>query len=178
MWVFGYGSLMYDGWQSEFECLEVTQADLPGYARVFNKKSSVNWGTREAPGPTLNLIQASGSICTGMAFRFDEAQKDVVLARLTAREGKGFELQQKDIVVAAGDTVRAMVPFYVGRNVFGTIEPAELALLALTAAGTSGRCRDYIDAAYQQLKLLGIEDPAVSAVWKALQKAIAGQQQR
>lgn len=175
MWVFGYGSLMYDRWQSEFQCLEVAQADLPDHARVFNKKSSANWGTRAAPGPTLNVVSSKGSTCTGIAFRFDDLQRDSVLARLRTREGKGFELLNKNVVLAQGTAVSAVVPLYVGQNVFNTMDSTELAMLALNAAGTSGRCRDYIDAAYQQLQLLGIEDPAVSAVWKALQKAIAEQ---
>ncbi|MBI2768349.1 MAG: gamma-glutamylcyclotransferase [Burkholderiales bacterium] len=166
---------MYDRWQSEFQCLEVAQADLPDHARVFNKKSSVNWGTRTAPGPTLNVIPLEGRTCTGIAFRFDDSHRDAVLARLMAREGKGFELLNKNVVLADGTAVSAVVPLYLGRNVFDTANPTELAMLAVNAAGTSGRCRDYIDSAYQQLQLLGIEDPAVSAVWKALQKAIAEQ---
>lgn len=166
---------MYDRWQSEFQCLEVTRADLPDHARVFNKKSSVNWGTRAAPGPTLNVIPLEGRKCTGIAFRFDESQRDAVLGRLMVREGKGFELLNKDVVLAGGTAVSAMVPLYVGRNVFDTVNPTELAMHALNAEGTSGRCRDYIDSAYRQLQLLGIDDPAVSAMWKALQRAIAEQ---
>jgi cation transport regulator ChaC len=37
MWVFGYGSLMWDHWETQFGCLRSLVADLPGYQRVFNK---------------------------------------------------------------------------------------------------------------------------------------------
>lgn len=172
MWVFGYGSLMYDGWQKEFGCLEVTQANLVGYARAFNKKSTVNWGSHGAPGPTLNVIAAPDSVCTGIAFRFDDELSDEVQAKLAVREGKSFYLVPIDVACQAG-TIRALVPLYQGRNLFETTDPMTLAAFAMDAKGTSGRCRDYIDAVHQQLRLLGIDDPAVSAVWKALQRLIS-----
>lgn len=56
---------------------------------------------------------------------------------------------------------------------FLSSDATELADLAMKAVGTRGRCRDYIDGVYQQLWLLGIEDPAVTAVWKSLQKLVA-----
>ena len=37
MWIFGYGSLMWDGWESEFVCQERAMATLSGYRRAFNK---------------------------------------------------------------------------------------------------------------------------------------------
>lgn len=175
MWVFGYGSLMSDGWQKNFGCLEVVRADLFGYVRVFNKKSTENWGSRAAPGPTLNVVASEGGVCTGMAFRFDDAQADEVLAALRVREGKNFDLVPLDID-CQGKTVEAFVPLYRGKNLFATKDPAELASLALQAEGKTGRrCRDYVDNIHQQLQLLGIDDPAVSAIWKSLQKLIAKQ---
>jgi cation transport regulator ChaC len=55
MWIFGYGSLMWDGWESEFACQERAMATLSGYRRAFNKLSVANWGTKDAPCPTLKL---------------------------------------------------------------------------------------------------------------------------
>lgn len=172
MWVFGYGSLMSDGWQKDFGCIEVVRADLPGYVRVFNKKSSENWGSRAAPGPTLNVVAFGGGVCTGMAFRFEDAQAEEVEAALRVREGKNFDLVPLDIHYQ-GKTVQALVPLYRGKNLFATQDPAALAERALHAKGKSGRCRDYVDDIHQQLQLLGIDDPAVSAIWKSLQKLIA-----
>jgi cation transport regulator ChaC len=64
---------------------------------------------------------------------------------------------------------------YHGKHLFGTTAPIDLATFALNAKGSSGRCRDYIDSIHQQLKLLGIDDPAVSALWKSLQKLLTQQ---
>ena len=55
MWVFGYGSLMWDGWQTEHGCIRMVKATLRGYRRAFNKASVRNWGTRERPAPTVNI---------------------------------------------------------------------------------------------------------------------------
>lgn len=174
MWVFGYGSLMSADWHKDFGCQEVVTADLPGYVRVFNKKSTENWGSRAAPGPTLNLVASEGSVCTGMAFRFDDTRSEEVLAALREREGKNFDPVPLDIQ-CQGNTVQAFVALYRGKNLFATQNPAELAALALHASGKRGRCRDYVDQTHQQLQLLGIDDPAVSAIWKSLQKLVANQ---
>ncbi|WP_354124402.1 gamma-glutamylcyclotransferase [Bradyrhizobium sp. LA6.10] len=63
VWVFGFGSLTFDGWQAEFGCLSHQRATLHGYRRAFNKKSVVNWGSEENPGITLNLRSAPGDKC-------------------------------------------------------------------------------------------------------------------
>jgi cation transport protein ChaC len=174
MWVFGYGSLMSDGWQKQFACNDVVRAELHGYARTFNKKSSERWGTRAAPGPTLNLVATPKLSCTGVAFSFPDDQADGVLSYLRRREGKNFELRELEVTAAWG-VFAATVPVYTGQNVFDTTDATKLALLALHASGTAGRCRDYVDRIYRDLQLLEIDDPSVTAVWKALQVLIAAE---
>ena len=58
MWVFTYGSLMFEGWERAGGYAVRTKAELQGYSRVFNKASLRNWGTRQFPCPTLNLIRS------------------------------------------------------------------------------------------------------------------------
>jgi glutathione-specific gamma-glutamylcyclotransferase len=88
MWIFGYGSLMFDGWESDHGCVGRTWADLVGYRRVFNKKSVVNWGSKKRPGPTLNLKESATSVCRGVAFAFadDDSKSQDMLKCLTKRE--------------------------------------------------------------------------------------------
>lgn len=56
MWIFGYGSLMWGGWEATYGCTERLWADLAGYRRAFNKKSVENWGMPQSPGLTLNFL--------------------------------------------------------------------------------------------------------------------------
>jgi len=83
--VFGYGSLMWDGWEKNFDCPERVVADLNGYGRAFNKASVTNWGTKEHPGLTLNITEIAGVVWTGIVFGFEDGE--VVQAYLNGRGG-------------------------------------------------------------------------------------------
>lgn len=168
MWVFGYGSLMWDGWEATRGCSCRKTAELRGFVRSFNKLSIRNWGTRDNPGPTLNLIAGKGS-CRGIAFEFPETRWSEIHAYLTAREGKGFALRDLPIVVEGGPPqANAIVPVYSGRNVTSATDAGEIAALALRAKGTSGSCAFYIESLAEHLRRLGIEDPTVVAIESAV----------
>ncbi len=168
MWIFGYGSLMWDSWETKFGCTRRVVADLPGYCRRFNKASVRNWGTKAAPGPTLNLSKLDTGVCRGIAFQFPDAQKMEILSYLEGREGKAFPLH--DIVVRLEDQseVSALVPLYNGKNVIEGKSPEELAAMVLVASGTDGTCLSYVTGIVDKLSSLGINDPAVSELWKAV----------
>src|SRR5450631_3750213 len=93
MWVFGYGSLMWDDWESKHGCLRKCGAILNGYRRTFNKASTKNRGTENAPCPTLNLEKIAAGACRGLAFSFPEERSHDVLDYLGKREGAGFQLE-------------------------------------------------------------------------------------
>ena len=61
MWVFGYGSLITDGWEVRHNCLGRHIADLAGYCRVFNKASVRNWGTKTAPERSISATSNTKS---------------------------------------------------------------------------------------------------------------------
>jgi len=70
MWVFGYGSLL---WNPGFEPIEQMRADLPGYRRSFCMLSIHHRGTPEDPGLVLALDKAEATdLCAGLALRVDE----------------------------------------------------------------------------------------------------------
>ena len=110
MWVFGYGSLMWDGWEQPFGGTHVDGAVLADYQRSFNKKSTRNWGTLVAPAPTLGLEPAQNATCTGTAFEFPEEQRAAVENLLRGREGVSFTLVELPVRLPDGREVRALTP--------------------------------------------------------------------
>jgi cation transport protein ChaC len=92
MWIFGYGSLMWDDWESRYGCLRKCVAVLNGYRRTFNKASTKNRGSKKAPCPTLNLEKDATGACKGMAFSFPDERSRDVRGCLAKREGTNFQL--------------------------------------------------------------------------------------
>ncbi len=172
MWLFGYGSLMWDGWEERYGCLRRTRAELPGHARVFNKKSIERWGTHERPGLTLNL--APSGACGGVAFQFDDAARNDIEAYLCARE----TCTATEVAVRLPDAaeVSALSYIYEGpRLIDETLTLEERAAMILEAEGAAGSCFDYIRGVRTRLAEIGVADPAVEALWHAVtaQKAQA-----
>jgi glutathione-specific gamma-glutamylcyclotransferase len=160
MWVFGYGSLMWDGWEKKHGCLRRVPAQLLGYTRAFNKASVRNWGTKANPAPTLNVVAQDGAVCHGIAFEFAEQRNDAVMTELEDREG-GFELSPRPVSVDDGAVVDAIVPVYAGKNIINKTV-AETAQLILVARGTSGSCSDYVKGVAQHMRASGVDDPVVA----------------
>jgi cation transport protein ChaC len=164
MWIFGYGSLMFDGWETTYGCTDRKWADLPCYKRSFNKKSVESRGTPKAPGLTLNLAQANEGVCRGMAFAFDDnAQSSKILRYLEKREActpQALTVQLED-----RRTVTAQVFIYEGPNLVDDFMPFDQkANMVVNAAGIRGSNFDYVWDTYERLKTIGIDDPAVTAL--------------
>ena len=172
MWIFGYGSLIWDGWEnkSERRCVRKAWADLRDWRRIFNKKSVRNWGTRAAPCPTLNLEEAPGVTCRGMAFEFHKEPRFTgeMLAYLQRREG--CEPSELSIEIAGIGAAAALAYIYRGPNLIAERLTAEqLADMGAGAKGSDGLCVNYVKGVAEKLAALGIDDPAVADLWRAVQ---------
>lgn len=154
----------------QFGCKRFVVADLPGYQRIFNKASVVNWGTKTDPGPTLNLTPSKNS-CRGIAFEFPDSVAPEIESYLRKREGKGFELRPFEILIDNEPRVSAIVPLYEGKNLVNADTPEAIAALVMRASGTSGSCRAYVIDVATKLKTLGVDDPAVTALVSAIDGA-------
>lgn len=162
MWVFGFGSLMWDGWETKYGCTRRLVAGLAGYSRTFNKASVQNWGTKDSPCPTLNLSACDRGVCQGIAFEFPAYISGQLLADLAEREGKGFAFRSRSILLQDGVEVSAFVPFYEGSSLIVGKNVDQIAQLVQKAKGTSGTCFAYIEGIAAKLAELGIEDSVVS----------------
>ncbi|EPX79583.1 gamma-glutamylcyclotransferase [Salipiger mucosus] len=83
LWVFGYGSLL---WNPGFEVAERAHACLPDYHRSFCMRSIHHRGTDDRPGLVLALDAHEGSVCEGLALRAAPGSEDATLAYLRERE--------------------------------------------------------------------------------------------
>ncbi|WP_193376127.1 gamma-glutamylcyclotransferase, partial [Bradyrhizobium japonicum] len=74
------------------------------------------------------------------------------------------------VLLADGRSVDAKVYIYEGVNPLGsTISTAKKAEMILKARGTSGSALDYVRRNFEGLHDVGLEDPAVTELWQAVQ---------
>jgi glutathione-specific gamma-glutamylcyclotransferase len=171
MWVFGYGSLIWDGWENKEarRCLRAARAELPGYRRCFNKKSVANWGTRGTPCPTLNLQSTSSASCHGMAFEFPNDAWFLGKMLRCLRRREACEPTELPIQIEGIGEAPALVYTYSGPNLIRDgSTPEQLAAMALGAKGNDGLCVNYIKGIAEKLEEIGIRDPAVTELWQAV----------
>ena len=82
MWVFGYGSLL---WNPGFPFVEQRAATLSGYRRSFSMRSIHHRGTVEDPGLVLAL-DVNQAVCDGVAFLVAPEHQADTLEYLRERE--------------------------------------------------------------------------------------------
>jgi glutathione-specific gamma-glutamylcyclotransferase len=168
LWVFGYGSLM---WDPAIHFSEVRQAELAGHARRFSYKTMMGRGTPERPALMLTL-EPGASTCCGLVFRVPRALAAEESAMLWRREmvRGGYRPQRLPVHTPQGP-VQALAflsnpahPGYIGE-----LPLAESAAIIAAAAGQLGRNRDYLRQLDQQLLRLGVADPYIHQLWAAVQ---------
>jgi glutathione-specific gamma-glutamylcyclotransferase len=157
LWVFGYGSLM---WNPGFSFEERRRARIDGFHRSLCVYSHVHRGTPETPGLVLGLDH--GGFCDGIAYRVLTRQRSETLAYLRAREqvtSVYLEIEQP-VSLDAGLAVEATA-YVVDRahiQYAGRLPLEEQRRHILQGEGRSGRCIDYVRATQAHLLELGIRD--------------------
>ncbi len=160
---------MWDGWEGSFACKTIVVARLLDHQRVFNKRSTANWGSLVCPCPTLNVKAKAGEVCLGLAFEFEDTHREAILAALKKREGPDFEQIDLDIVLHSGDRVQGLLSICTNKLIAET-SPADLVASLMKAKGKSGSGVDYVTRTHQRLTEHGIHDPVVTAIHELLPK--------
>lgn len=159
LWVFGYGSLM---WNPEFAPAEAVQATLSGYARTFCMWSIHHRGTEAEPGLVLALDRTRDAECRGMAFRVDPAEETQVLAALRERELISSAYIEKilPVTLADGRAVEAVAYVVDPQHVqyTGPLSLDRQADIIAAAHGGRGPNREYLWSTVAHLSHLGIAD--------------------
>ncbi len=170
LWVFGYGSLM---WQPGFSFQESSTAKIFGYHRALCIRSTRYRGTPRTPGLVFGLDR--GGSCLGLAFRVKFSDRLDVLEYLELREmlHNVYIPSFKKISLADGRRVEALT-FIVQRQhprYTRSLTPDETATIILNATGERGPNLEYVQASMEKLASIGIQDQALNRVCKlALKK--------
>ncbi len=159
MWVFGYGSLV---WNPGFEVKEQVIATLPGYSRSFCMRSIHHRGTDARPGLVLALDEGAQAACKGVALAVPEDRQDAVLAYLREREliSSAYLERTLDVHLGDGRQVTALA-YVVDRDhvqYCGGLPLEEQAQIIARAAGQRGPNTEYLYNTASHLTALGIDD--------------------
>jgi len=160
MWVFGYGSLV---WNPGFEVTEKVIATLPGYARSFCMRSIHHRGTEAEPGLVLALDECARSRCQGVALAVAAERQEEVLGYLRARELVSAAYLERILPVDLSDGRQVEAVTYVidpdHVQYCGGLALDEQAQIIARARGGRGPNDEYLYNTAAHLRELGILDP-------------------
>lgn len=163
LWVFGYGSLMWDP-GVRFE--EVRRACVSGYARRFILKDIYGGrGTVDAPG--LMVAMDKGGRCEGLAFRISGANLDEETEVLWRRERIGPAYKPVFVEAVAANTRFTALTFVADHEaelIDATLSRAHQIEYCATGTGFMGSSLEYLKNINRQFAALGIQDDEVSAL--------------
>ena len=159
MWVFGYGSLV---WNPGFDARERVIATLPDYHRSFCMRSIHHRGTPESPGLVLALDAMDGARCHGVALSVAAEEEADVLAYLRERELVSAAYLEKMLEIDLADGRRVEAVTYVidpdHVQYCGGLDLEEQARIIAGAVGGRGPNTEYLFNTAAHLGELGIID--------------------
>lgn len=158
LWVFGYGSLL---WNPGFEPQETVLATCSGYARSFCMLSIHHRGTLDDPGLVLALDAAQNSSCAGVAFLVPKAQEAAVLAGLRERELVSSAYLERTVAVTLSDGRQIDALTYIidpDHDQYCHFDLERQAQIIAKAVGGRGPNTEYLYNTVEKLASLGIAD--------------------
>ncbi|MEN8185512.1 MAG: gamma-glutamylcyclotransferase [Bacteroidota bacterium] len=172
-WIFGYGSIIWDN--NDIKPVKSIDSKLVGAHRSFNKKSTLNRGTKKFPGLALGLEY--GGECHGKAFLINQESFEV----LKKREGgyKEIKTPNRDIEIldSQGNIIEDCIVFFpnsTGKNYLppNTSLKEKANIIIVGKEGTKSNAKDYLKQIKNFLNEYGIEDNEVEGLYKLVFKNI------
>ncbi len=163
LWVFAYGSLM---WDPAFHFIDVRRAHVIDYARHFILKDTFGArGSRETPGLMAALDKGAG--CDGLVFRIAREEVDVETEILWRREmvAAGYIPTFVDAVVSGQPlTALAFVADHEAEIIAADLTRAEQVEYIATGKGFLGTSLEYLTNIADHFKAMGITDEDITAL--------------
>jgi len=160
LWVFGYGSLL---WNPGFPVAETRVARLHGWRRSFCMSSIHHRGTPETPGLVLALDHHPGADCHGIAFRVADGHADATLAYLRERElvSAAYLETRQDLDLGDGTRLPDVLTYVIDPThaQYCTLALEDQAWIIARAVGGRGPNDEYLANTAAHLHELGLPDP-------------------
>ena len=156
LWVFGYGSLM---WNPAIHVAERRAGLVRGWHRRFCLWMPVGRGSPEKPGLMLGLDR--GGSCHGILWRIAADLVDSETRILWRREMTAGGYHARWITVQTADGPLRAITFVVNRDYPAyarAITPEQTVHALAVAKGPLGRARDYLHNTVVHLDELGLDD--------------------
>ena len=164
LWVFAYGSLM---WDPGFAYEHCTPAVLKGYRRAFCVLSMSHRGTAERPGLVLGL--APGGTCRGVVYRVARDHEPEVQAYLFERERRRYDVYRERLLRVRHTRGAVLAQTYTAdpdsSGYAGELPEDEIARRIVAAHGERGPNFIYLERTLGQLKTLGIREPSLERIY-------------
>ena len=178
LWIFGYGSLM---WDPALRFAEVRRAHVAGHARrLILVDTRGGRGTKEAPGLFATLDAGDG--CEGLAFRIAAADVETETEILFRREMIAPGYLARFVPARVGDADLRVLTFVADHDV-PDVRPdlthEEQVRYVAHGAGDLGTSRDYLANIVGHFMHLGIADDHCTDLLRevdAYLAALAGQE--
>jgi cation transport protein ChaC len=167
LWVFGYGSLM---WRPGFAFEERQVARLSGFHRSLCVYSHVHRGTPDKPGLVMGLDR--GGSCKGLAYRVHHAHAADTIAYLREREQVTSVYIERIAPITLQNGPRRLALTYIvdssHAQYAGRLDRERLLHHIHQGHGVSGPNPDYVLKTHDQLLDMGLSDPVLSWLARAL----------
>ena len=160
LWVFGYGSLL---WNPGFPVAETQVAQLPDWRRSFCMSSIHHRGTPEAPGLVLALDHEPGALCHGLAFRVPGDRAEATLVYLRERElvSSAYLETRQQVILSDRRRLDGVLTYVIdpAHEQYCTLTLEEQAQIIARARGGRGPNDEYLCNTARHLHELGLPDP-------------------
>ena len=163
MWVFGYGSLI---WNPALYFTEKKRGTVHGYHRRFCLWSTIGRGSPSRPGLMLGLER--GGSCKGIFYKIDRREIRTELDIVFRREL--ITAAYRPTWVSArilGESPFKAIAFVINRDhnrYAGMLDDETVIQTIADAKGTLGSCSDYLYETVLQLENLGMPDRHLASI--------------
>ncbi|SDW43188.1 cation transport protein ChaC [Albimonas donghaensis] len=171
LWVFGYGSLI---WDPAIHAAEFRRARLAGFRRAFCLHLEGGRGSPDAPGLMAALDADPGHACEGVAMRLPAAIADEETRIMWMREMIAGTYHPAIVPLETPQGPVEAIAFLADarhERYVGDLSQRERASRIAVAEGRLGTNREYLENLLDSLHALGIDDPEMTELLRMVREA-------